>query len=174
MINLRPIDDKFYLSGGWIDVPSDVKWLNLNHFRAILDLQFTPDDYSHKSHQFVKDTVENLSIKYLAVPMTDGENYDLKDLYTVTSNQLEFWDGEFTNRRDKILIKCGVGVSRSVSVLIDYYCKRDRLTYTEAKARISNVDRYNHGGLPISIDIVLAEHLKEQYPDISAFGVRNG
>src|SRR6185369_2541926 len=133
MINLRPIDNKFYLSGGWTDVPKEAHWLQFNHFRAVLDLQFTPDDFTEKSHQFVKETLEDLGIRYLAVPMWDDENADLNQLYTITGNQLEFWDGEYHNSRDKILVKCGVGVSRSVSVLIDYYCKRDRLTYSDAK-----------------------------------------
>jgi len=169
MLNLRPVDDKFYLSGGWTDVPEDGKWLKLNNFRAVLDLQFTPDDYTARSFQYIKDELQDLSIEYFAVPMTDGENYDLDYTFRATSNQLEFWDGQFTERRDKILVKCGVGVSRSVAVLIDYFCKRDRLTYTEAKIRVSKPDRF-FSMLPVGIHPDLEWYLRNRYPDLSAFG----
>lgn len=170
MLNLRPVDDKFYLSGGWTDVPEDAKWLKFNNFRGILDLQFTPDDYTAKSFHYIKDELEDLSINYFAVPMTDGENNDLDYTFRATSNQLELWDGEFTHRRDKILVKCGVGVSRSVAVLIDYFCKRDRLTFTEAKIRVSKPDQFNLSILPIGINPALEQYLHSRYPDLSAFG----
>jgi hypothetical protein len=170
MINFRPIDNKFCLSGGWIDVPKDAKWLKINGFRAILELQFTQIDYTDKSFYFIRDTLEDLSIEYFAVPMNDGENYNINRLFEITRNQLQEWDSKFTRNRDKILVKCGVGVSRSVAVLIDYYCYRDRLTYSEAKIKISNVDKYNYGGLPISIEETFVRFLKSKYPDISAFG----
>lgn len=154
-----------------MDVPKDAIWLDFNHFRAVLDLQFTPDDFTEKSHTFIRDILDDKGIKYLAVPMTDDGNNDLDRLFTVTSNQLEFWDGEFQEKRSKILVKCGVGVSRSVAVLIDYLCKRDRLTYAEAKSKIANVDKYNYGGMPIGIDSMIEFYLRARYPNISsAFG----
>jgi protein-tyrosine phosphatase len=170
MLNLRPIDNKFYLSGGWTDVPKNAKWLDFNHFRAVLDLQFTPDDYTLKSMSFIRDTLNELNINYSAVPMGDGENPNLNELFNIASNILEDWDVRFTEKRHKILVKCGVGVSRSVAVLIDYYCKRDRLTYTEAKIRIANVDRYNYGGMPISINPIFEIYLRTKYPDLTSFG----
>lgn len=173
MLNLRPIDEKFYLSGGWTDVPKNAKWLEFNHFRAILDLQFTPSDFTSKSESFIFSILDELGIKYAAVLMSDDENNDLKRLFDKTSDILEEWDGLYKGRRDKILVKCGAGVSRSVAVLIDYYCKRDRLTYSEAKAIISKVDRYNYGGLPIGIHPYLENYLRNTYPETSAFGVKN-
>lgn len=156
-------------------MPKDAKWLKLNRFRAVLDLQFTPTDYSKKSHNFIRDTLEEQSIEYLPVPMNDGENSNIESLFEVGYNQLADWDEKFTLRNEKILVKCGVGVSRSVAMLIYYYCVRDRLTYTEAKIRISAKDIDNYGGLPISIDMMLEIFLKSKFPDLtSAFGERIG
>lgn len=170
MLNIRPIDGTFYLSGGWIDVPKDARRLNLNFFRAVLDLQFTPDDFTTKSNAFIKDTLSDAGIEYTAIPMYDGDNNNLITIFDVTYNQLHAWKERFKGPRDKILVKCGVGVSRSVAVLINYYCAEERLTFTEAKQRIGNVDKYNYGGLPISIHPDLEHYLHGRYPDLSAFG----
>lgn len=172
MLNLRPIDNKFYLSGGWVDVPKDASWLEFHHFRAVLDLQFTPFDFSLKSSNTVRDMLDEQGIKYLAVPMSDDENNDLDSLFEITNNQLSQWDELYKESRDKILVKCGVGISRSVSVLISYYCQRDRLTYTEAKARIASHDQYNYGGLPIGIELNIDQYLRIRYPDVTLFGER--
>lgn len=172
MLNLRGIDGKFYLSGGWVDVPNDAKWLQLNEFRAVLDLQFTKDDYFPKSAQFIKDTLEYVGIDYYAIPMNDGLNQNIDSLFEVGYNILDDWDKKYTHRRDKILVKCGVGVSRSVAMLANYYCTRDRLTFTEARSRIQRIDKFNSGGLPIMIADELDFYLRNEYPDLSAFGER--
>jgi protein-tyrosine phosphatase len=168
VLNLRHIEGKFYLSGGWVDVPKDVLWLKTNRFRAILDLQFSPSDYSQKSHHYISEILQEAGIEYLALPMNDGETPNLENLYEVAANQLAAWDEKYNKRGEKILVKCGVGVSRSVSILIYYYCIRDRLTFTEARAKVRRADNYNYGGLPISIDQIFEIFLKTKFPDISS------
>lgn len=175
LFNIRPVDSKFWLSGGWADVPEDSKWLALNEFRAVLDLQFVPpvDTYFYASSGYIKDELEKQGINYLAIPMADGENPNLKSIFEVGYNQIIDWDEKFTHRRDKILIKCGVGVSRSVAMLINYYCVKERLTFTESREKIRRVERFNGVLLPISIDSVLEQFLRNSYPDMSsAFGER--
>lgn len=172
MLNLRQVDDKFVLSGGWTDVPEDAKFLARFHFKAVLDVQFTAENFIEHTVAFIEKHLKEVGIEYFALPMVDGENSNLGRIFDITRRQLEIWDEKYTNKNDRILVKCGVGVSRSVACLIHYYCTRDRLRYTEAKRRIASVDRKNYGGLPISIDGALEKELKRMFPDekASAFG----
>lgn len=174
MLNLRQIDNKFVLSGGWTDVPKDAQWLAKNNFKAVLDLQFTPDNFTPKLYKFVEDSLREVNIEYYPLPMVDGDSPNLDRIFTLATTQLELWDQRYVGRFEKILVKCGVGVSRSVSCLIHYYCSRDRISYSEAKERITRVDKTAYAGLPISVHPELERRLKTLFPAESAFGGTDG
>lgn len=176
MLNLRNIDGKFNLSGGWVDVPEDVKWLSSAGFVAVLDLQFTKllssaEDFRIQS-KFIGDTCLSKGIDYQAIQMNDGFNSNLGEIFNAAYQHLDIWDKLFVGKRDRILIKCGVGVSRSPSILIYYYCRRDNISFKEARDRISSTDwQITNMGLPIYISQEFEMWLKERFPDDpSVFG----
>jgi hypothetical protein len=65
--------------------------------------------------------------------MYDGEwNTTLDDIFDEGAQTLKNWDETFNKKRDRILIKCGAGTSRSVSQYLNYICARDNITFMEA------------------------------------------
>jgi protein-tyrosine phosphatase len=165
MLNLRQIDNKFHISGGWTDVPKDAAFLKQFGFRAVLDLQHTPENFNPINAQFISGILKEHDIDYKYLLMNDGDNADPSSLFDTGEEILGEWDEQFDKRNDKILVKCGVGVSRSVAMLANYYCMRDSVTYREAIARIQVADRYNQGGLPISPASQFIEYLRKQFPE---------
>jgi len=137
MLNARRVDDKFFISGGWQDIERDTEWLKMENIRAVLDMQYVPYDSANLPY-FVKSYLADEGIEYLSIPMYDGEmNENLAELYTLGENTLEDWDKRFTHKRDRILVKCAAGISRSVSQYLNYICKRDGLTYWRAESEFS-------------------------------------
>jgi len=172
MLNFHQIDNKFCLSGGWTNIEKDALWLKINNIKAVLELQFTPDfgpAYT-QLFEYIKEELSKSNIEYFAVPMYDGPNSDIESIFDTTYEKLQEWEHQFNKRFEKILVKCGVGVSRSVATLIHYYCVRDRLTYDEALFRVQRAD-YSGELLPISIERFFDLYLRTKFPEYeSAFG----
>lgn len=164
MLNFRQIDSRICLSGGWTDVPVDAKWLASQGIEFVLDLQFTPDSYLPENEDFIRVTLWNNKIEYKTILMYDGDNDNIERIFEDSHNILTDWETKFSNRWSKILIKCGVGVSRSPAVLINHLCIRDRLNYGEARWRIASNDNHMVAP-PISIDRFFEVYLKTKYPD---------
>lgn len=131
MLNARKIDSKFYISGGWQHIERDTEWLKTENIRAVLDLQYTPWDEKNVP-EHVKDYLEDNDIAYHYIIMEDGWDSNLSSLFEAGETMLAYWDSLFSNRKDRILIKCGAGVSRSVSQYLNYICKRDEIPFQEA------------------------------------------
>lgn len=132
MLNSRKVDNKFYISGGWQDIERDTEWLKTENIRAVLDMQYTPYD-SLNVPNFIKGYLADEGIEYHYILMYDGEwNDNLASIFKEGENILEKWDTTFTNKKDRILVKCAAGISRSVSQYLNYICKRDNLPYTQA------------------------------------------
>ena len=171
MLNLRKIENKFYLSGGWQNIEKDVAYLADNGFKAVIDVQFTPDDDVNTN-----DILEKLAdegIAYQSIWMYDSEyNQDLDGILDTSAQYLTEADEYFTNKKDKILVKCGAGVSRSAAILINYLCQSRRLEFLEALNYVRTQEQKNFDYmLGISLDPSFTFHLLKKYPTtFSAFG----
>ena len=140
MLNARPIDNKFWVSGGWENVERDIKWLKEHNIRAVLDLQYTLDDNPNLPI-FVKNRLADEGIEYHSILMWDGEwNYSVHAIFLEGENKLELWDTTFTGKKDRILVKCGAGISRSVSQYLNYICFRDKVSFADALAEFSRAE----------------------------------
>lgn len=141
MFNIRRVDKKFYISGGWENIERDAEWLKTENIRAVLDLQYTIDDNTNVPN-FVKTYLVDEGIEYEYIQMYDASyNRDIAGLYERGQSILEAWDNKFTNKKDRILIKCAGGVSRSVSHYLNYICKRDNISYIEARENLWQRER---------------------------------
>lgn len=165
MLNLRPID-KFILSGGWEYIYYDVQRLKNLGVVAVLDLQFTPEDQG-LAYAATTEACQDAGIAYKVVRMRDDEfNRDIENLFARTYNILDIWADEFPGEDQKILVKCGVGTSRSPAVLINYYCVANRWTFTEAKQYIEDAEA-DWSQLGLALDPFFTYTLKNMYPDPS-------
>ena len=164
MQNLRKIN-KFYLSGGWVHVPKDLKHLQTLNIKAILDLQFFPGDSQNKAYiNYISEEAEKVGIEYRGMPMVDGDNDNLSDIFGTGAETLEKWELQFPKKRDSILVKCAAGVSRSASMLINYLCARDNKSYVDVLHMIRNAEeQYAMFGVSPSYEFV--KYLKSKYPD---------
>lgn len=166
MLNFRQIDRRFVLSGGWVDVPKDAIWLREMDIKYVLDLQFTPDTYLLANEMFIREQLEKQGIGYHVTPMTDDDNnYHLGDIFDSTNALLQDWEEKIKDKRfEKILIKCGVGVSRSPAVLINHFCERYRLSFVESRDKLRRMD-VQVAVVPISINPVFQLYLQSKFPD---------
>lgn len=168
--NFRKVDNKFCLSGGWNNLPENVKFLQANNIKAVLDLQFLPDDSVYSASQqeamilYIRDELEKVGIRYKIVKMRDDEfNLDLEYAFTEGSLFLIDAEEDFADKGDKILVKCAAGISRSPSMLINYLCASRRISYLEALQYVrENEEKYGvwFGASP---NMFFAEHLKNKY-----------
>lgn len=135
MLNYRRIDRKFSISGGWQDVPEDIDYLKDENIVAILDLQFTDND-SQAPVSYCYEQCQKAGIDYRALRMDDGETENTvqaMDIFQVGVEIIESLVEKYPDKKQRILIKCGVGVSRSPAMFIAYLCQTERWTYDEAK-----------------------------------------
>jgi hypothetical protein len=141
MLNRRQVDNKFYISGGWQNIERDIEWLKANHVRGILDMQFTPYDEPNVP-DFIKAYLADQGIEYHYILMYDGDwNQNLEALYSEGETVLANWDQKYTNRKDRLLVKCAAGISRSVSQYLNYICKRDNIPYRKAEDNLARTER---------------------------------
>jgi protein-tyrosine phosphatase len=166
MLNIRKID-KFWLSGGWQDLDEDIKFLKENKFRAVLDLQFTYyDEVNTADIQEMLDTIE-----YKAIPMMDGDGNNLREIFQEGYDFLIDADSFYTEKKDKILVKCGAGVSRSSAMLIAYFCESRRMSFREAKNYV-RVQEDKDWNMQWHADPapIFQFFLRNKYPESSVFG----
>jgi protein-tyrosine phosphatase len=172
MLNLRKVDNRFYLSGGWQDIFLDVQRLKLNKIGAVLDLQYT---FVDEIDNTVPDALEKEGIEYKRINMYDGEyNQNIGKIFDEGAEWLAVAELKVEPKKF-ILVKCGAGVSRSAAMLINYLCMARRLTYSEV---LNNIKVTEENGkwlsgmmLGVSLDPSFDYELKKRYPDYdSAFG----
>lgn len=171
VLNLRKIESKFYLSGGWQNIEKDVEYLADNGFKAVIDVQFTPDDEVDTND--ILEMLADEGIAYQSIWMYDSDyNQDLDGILNTSAEYLTEADEYFINKKDKILVKCGAGVSRSAAILINYLCQSRRLTFDEALNYVRNQEQKNFDYmLGVSLEPSFACRLRQKYPETeSAFG----
>jgi hypothetical protein len=177
MLNAKKVDKKFWISGGWQDIERDIEWLKTENIRAILDMQYTPSD-DPNLYRYVAGLVREEGILYHNILIYDGDyNYNVGELFDEGADYLEKCDKGFTDKKDRILVKCGVGASRSVAMYLNYICKRDSLDLIEAFTNLQNAEdswALLNGGAnfyPAMPDISFITYLAKKYPvQKSAFG----
>jgi protein-tyrosine phosphatase len=141
LLNLRFIDKKFALSGGFTDLPKDIAYLSTLGVVAILDVGMTPDDDYIAMGLYIENECAKEEIEYDYIPMRDDEfNDDIHEDWREAANILADWVKRYPNRRQFILIKCATGISRSASVLIYYLCREQRMSYIEALGYVRNAE----------------------------------
>lgn len=145
MLNARPID-KFYLSGGWQNLPLDVAMLQKSGVKFVLDLQYTLDDEHEKMTTGIRTALEEVGIEYYYITMYDGDFFaqDLHKIFSFGAGLLVGAELKYTDSKDKILVKCGAGTSRSPAMLIAAYGYLRKWSYQESLEYI----RRNEKGTP--------------------------
>lgn len=169
MINLRSIN-KFYLSGGWSGIQKDIEYLKTLNIKAILDLQATPSDVDSSEMSgainFIKETVKESGIDYLMLPMSDDEfNVDLGTVLYEGTKFLSEMEKKYPAKKEKILIKCGAGISRSPAQLINYLCQTRSMSFIDALSYVRMKEDLEGLGLGVGLNPIFYEHLKTMYPD---------
>lgn len=143
MLNARPID-KFYLSGGWQNVPLDAAMLKRENVRAVLDLQYTSDD-DPSAPLYVKGELAKVDIEYEFILMRDGDGdaapQNLPFIFNWGAGILTGWNLRFTDPKDRILVKCGSGISRSSAMLIAAYGYMRQWSYQQSLTYIRNKEQ---------------------------------
>ena len=177
MLNARRVDKKFWLSGGWQNIPVDIDWIKTENIRAVLDLQYTSDD-DRNIYSYIRDMLADEKIEYHNILMYDGDwNTDLPAIFLEGEGVLSVWDMAFDAKKDRILIKCGAGASRSVSQYLNYICYRDKISAIEAFGNLVDFEakwvlvNAPRNFVPSSPDPCFTKYLMDKYPVIeSAFG----
>ena len=177
MLNPRQIDKKFWVSGGWQNVPVDIQWLKAENIRAVLDLQYTPNDDDSRPN-FIFGILSEEDIVYSYIKMYDGDyNWDIGAIFDLGESYLRIWDSFITEKKSRILIKCGAGVSRSVAHYLNYVCFRDKISFREALANFRDAENEwakvnaDQNFWPASLDPSFVDYLNKKYPvKESAFG----
>jgi protein-tyrosine phosphatase len=171
MLNIRKVDKKFFLSGGWQNIFLDIQQLKSFKISAVLDLQYTTID---EIDDTVPIALTKEGIEYKRINMYDGEyNADLAKILDEGAEWLSVM--ELKVDENNILVKCGAGVSRSAAMLINYLCMSRRLTFHEVRNSIRTTEengKWLSGMvLGISLDPSFTYELSKRYPEYgSAFG----
>lgn len=134
MFNLRVID-RFVLAGQWEDPMADLDMLTANGVRAVLDLEFGPQAFATdgSSIELLNQAAAARGLDYRAIPFVDSDdNADLDAVYEDGEAFLARAEAAYPDPADLIVVKCAGGVSRSPSMLADYYCASRGLTYPQA------------------------------------------
>lgn len=169
ILNLRQID-KFYLSGGWsANILKDIEYLKTLNIKAILDLQMSQADIEfigQRPIEFILNSMKEHGIDYKAVPMSDDEfNINLGNTLFEGSQFLSAMEKKYPAKKDKILVKCGAGISRSPTQLINYLCQVRNSSYIDILSYIRMKEEYAGIGFGSSPNPIFADHLKKIYPD---------
>lgn len=142
MLNARKID-KFYLSGGWENLPHDSQALVKHKIKAVLDLQFTPADMSGPI-VMVETVLTDAGIEYQHIPMWDGNlGQDIEAIFSSATAILAAYEIRYPDPKDFLMVKCAAGISRSPSTLIAHYCETRRWNYREALDFIRKREQYS-------------------------------
>lgn len=131
MINFRQVTPKYYLSGGWSNIKEDPTLLSYYNIKAVLDLQFVGDEGDASAWQ-VHQNLEPVSIEYTYLDMPDITTYnpaELDDLFEIGHEILTTYETSYPKAGHKILVKCGMGNSRSPAMLAYHLCKKDDISY---------------------------------------------
>lgn len=182
--NFRKVDNKFYLSGGWNNLPENIKILQFHNIKAVLDLQFLPDNsvYSVGSQEamilHIKEELEKVGIDYKAIKLRDDEfnlnlEIDLAEGGMFLEQMEEKHKGEIRKPAKKviqmgkrpsgILVKCAAGISRSPTMLINYLCETRRMSYLEALNYVRKNEQDQGVYFGASPNHFFVEHLKKKY-----------
>jgi protein-tyrosine phosphatase len=142
MLNFRQIDKNFCLSGGWQDLDSDLENLHQAGIRFIIDVGLTPADEYATMVAYTQERAEAIGIEYVCFPMYDDEfNDDVEYSWDLIADIIAGAE-KTLSRKEKILIKCGAGVSRSVSTFIYFLCQNKRMSAREALNYIRDAERF--------------------------------
>lgn len=161
MLNFRKID-RFYLSGGWDNLPENINLLKLNKIKAVLDLQFISQKESETASRYIKEKLGD--IQYYALAMYDSEfNNDLGAILDFGHECLEKLEEKFPNKNDGILVKCAAGISRSPAMLINHLCISRRMNYAEALNYLRDKESAQGIDFGSSPNEFFAQYLREKY-----------
>ncbi len=163
--NFRKID-KFYLSGGWTQVPKNLSFLSHYNIKAILDVQWHPADWEsmQSSREFISQQASTYEMQYIPLAMRDDEfNVNLDSALETGHEILKGWETQFPSKRDNILIKCAAGISRSPTMLIYHLCIERRMSYIEALTYIRAQESKNFTEFGSSPNPYFSQYLRNKF-----------
>lgn len=136
LLNYRRVNDKFSISGGWRNIYDDTDFLVSENIVAVLDLQYLEYD-EQSAISVVTNALAAEDIEHHVIRFADG-GYE-NELYTRNAIDkgveiIEDLVERFPDRKQRILIKCAAGISRSTTMFIAYHCEKNRWTYDEGRA----------------------------------------
>lgn len=169
MYNLRKIDEKFYLSGGWDKPEADIELLKRLNIKGILDVEWAYDDGWESSYiAYVQSVINTHKIDYYSMFMVDGhEEQNLPLLLEHGYEFLKRLEIKYPNIEDKILVKCAAGISRSSTQLINYLCGTKSLSAIQGLEYVRNGEKYQPIQWPATPNSTFFEYLKKKYPSVA-------
>lgn len=172
MYNFRQIDKKLYLSGGWTDIDNDPDLLAHYNVKAVVDLQYSPDDDWKNLTKTVENRLAEYDIDYAPFVLYDSDyNVDAREVFMAAADKIaEFIAQNADSKRDAVLIKCGAGLSRSVTALIWYLGYYRQMSYVQALDWYnSHLADYNPSYQPYmqthAINAYFMHLLKKEFPE---------
>lgn len=167
MLNLRQIDDHYFLAGGWEDLEEDAGMLEAAGVKGILDLQFTPEDEPSMALA-VHDALEAVGIEYRHIPLFDYPEYylpsQLEHAGEVGHKILSEWDEKYNGREEMLLVKCSMGTSRSAFILLYHLCSRNGTSYLRELYSAFDAESWATN-IGISLNSGFHQFMKEKFPE---------
>ena len=119
-----PNTNHFLYLGG-MDAATDTTWLNQHNVKYILDIGA---DYTYNSN-------ESKDIIYIRHNIPDKIDADITSIFDECH---DFIDNAFSTN-SVILVHCGMGWSRSPTIIISYIMKKHKLRFSEVFNYVKNL-----------------------------------
>ena len=142
LLNYRRVDPKFSISGGWDNLYENIDFLKSEKIVAVLDVQWVDWDSDNVIHQ-VKQACADEDIELVPIRFDDGINENMRrtrEIIEQGRDEIERLVEKYPDKKQRILIKCAAGISRSPTMYLAYIAKRDRLIFEEAKATLDDAE----------------------------------
>jgi len=121
-LNISKITDNIYLSG--INGASSMNKLNEHNIKCILNCTKNELNYFEN----------NNDMTYMRIPINDTTDQHIEQYFDSTYKFIEKCISENKN----VLVHCHAGISRSATILIAYFMRKNNISYQEAYDFIKN------------------------------------